>query len=129
MPLFYSGLAGSSRTPQDIQTGHAKTAEAGLQIGCRSAPTNCWQQTFASKHMATTLIEELAIWDVELEQITVLGSDAVFRYGALLAHLNTLYRLDLIDDAERRERHELADAAYAHAVEEAQRHGPTDRML
>jgi hypothetical protein len=35
------------------------------------------------------------------------------------AHLDTLYRLDLIDDAERRERQELADAAYAHAIETA----------
>ncbi len=40
--------------------------------------------------MATTLIEELAIWDVELEQLTS-GGDIAFRYGALRAHLDTLY--------------------------------------
>lgn len=67
--------------------------------------------------MATTLIEELAIWDVELEQMLVAGSDATFRYGVLRAHLDTLYRLDLIDESDRRDRLELADAAYAHAVE------------
>ncbi|CEG51013.1 hypothetical protein D7243_18685 [Stutzerimonas stutzeri] len=46
--------------------------------------------------MATTLIEELAMWDVELEQLTSAG-DMAFRYGALRAHLDTLYRADLID--------------------------------
>ena len=30
--------------------------------------------------MATTLIEELAMWDVELEQLTSAG-DMAFRYG------------------------------------------------
>lgn len=78
--------------------------------------------------MATTLIEELAIWDVELEQLTSAG-DIAFRYGTLRAHLDTLYRLDLIDDAERRERQELADAAYAHAIDTALSPGSGDRML
>ncbi|MFG3454575.1 MULTISPECIES: hypothetical protein [Stutzerimonas] len=78
--------------------------------------------------MATTLIEELAIWDVELEQLTSAG-DIAFRYGALRAHLDTLYRLDLIDDAERRERQELADAAYAHVIDTALSPGSGDRML
>ena len=78
--------------------------------------------------MATTLIEELAIWDVELEQLTSAG-DIAFRYGALRAHLDTLYRLDLIDDAERRERQELADAAYAHVIDTALNPGSGDRML
>lgn len=78
--------------------------------------------------MATTLIEELAIWDVELEQLTSAG-DMAFRYGALRAHLDTLYRLDLIDDAKRRERQELADAAYAHAIDTALCSGSGDRML
>ncbi|POG09316.1 hypothetical protein BGP84_06055 [Pseudomonas putida] len=80
--------------------------------------------------MATTLIEELAIWDVEIEQLTSAG-DIAFRYGALRAHLDTLYRLDLIDDAERRERQELADAAYAYAyaIDTALSPGSGDRML
>lgn len=78
--------------------------------------------------MATTLIEELAIWDVELEQLTSAG-DMAFRYGALRAHLDTLFRLDLIDDAERRERQELADAAYAHAIDTALSSGLGDRKL
>lgn len=79
--------------------------------------------------MASTLIEELAIWDVELEQMTSAGRDPTFRYGALCAHLDMLYRLDLIDDAERRERQELADAAYAHAIDTALSSGSEDRML
>ncbi len=52
-----------------------------------------------------------------------------FRYGALRAHLDTLYRLDLLDDAERRKGQELTDAAYAHAIDMALRQGSGDRML
>lgn len=62
-------------------------------------------------------IAELAIWDVELEQLSPGSADLDYRYGALRAHAAALHRLGVIDEAEHHERIELADAAYAYAVD------------
>lgn len=68
-------------------------------------------------YTVSTAIAELAIWDVELEQLSPGRADLDYRYGALRAHAAALHRLGVIDEAEHHERIELADAAYAHAVD------------